>query len=104
LRSIDRKINEARYPYLFYPEVYLLDAGYRAFYAEHPECCDGKYTEMRNLQQSGGIDLNGGTTTTNICEEALHSSRKNWKRHKSTDFSNSIDSTNGKRSRSSSSF
>ena len=59
LRSIDRKINEARYPYLFYPEVYLLDAGYRTFYTEHPECCDGKYTEMRNLQQSGGIDLNG---------------------------------------------
>jgi hypothetical protein len=83
LRSIDRKINESRYPILFYPEVYLLDGGYRSFYANHPSRCDGKYVEMRDNKHSKGGD-------DSIVEEQLDQSRSKWKRHKSTDFAQNI--------------
>ena len=60
--------------------MYLLDGGYRSFYKDHPEHCDGAYVEMRDkLHSSGGDD--------SLCEGALDQSRKSWKRHKSTDFS-----------------
>ncbi|XP_046576860.1 M-phase inducer phosphatase 3-like [Haliotis rubra] len=39
LRSLDRKLNSDRYPFLFYPEVYLLDGGYKAFYEQHQRQC-----------------------------------------------------------------
>ena len=34
LRSEDRSIHEHAYPQLYYPEIYLLEGGYKAFY-EH---------------------------------------------------------------------
>ena len=38
LREMDRKFNE--YPLLFYPEVYLLEGGYKEFYGKFPEACE----------------------------------------------------------------
>ena len=32
MRETDRKINDDRYPSLIYPEIYLLEHGYRNFY------------------------------------------------------------------------
>ncbi|XP_071089308.1 M-phase inducer phosphatase-like [Haliotis cracherodii] len=40
LRRMDRKLNSDRYPFLFYPEVYLLDGGYKAFYEQHQNHCE----------------------------------------------------------------
>lgn len=40
LRSHDRLCNENAYPALHYPEIYLLDGGYKAFFESHPELCD----------------------------------------------------------------
>ena len=31
-RSEDRNIHEKSYPELYYPEIYLLEGGYKAFY------------------------------------------------------------------------
>lgn len=45
-RGIDRELNKDRYPELFYPSVYILDGGYKRFYAEHREMCEGGYTPM----------------------------------------------------------
>ena len=72
LRSVDRKINEMRYPTLFYPEVYLLDGGYKNFYRLHPEHCEPRgYVEMQDAR------------FVSRCEDDLSQSRKTWKRHKS---------------------
>ena len=71
LRSVDRKINEMRYPTLFYPDVYLLDGGYRNFYKSHPELCEPRgYVEMQDAR------------FVTQCEDDLSQSRKTWKRHK----------------------
>lgn len=43
-RNIDRDSNE--YPNLHYPEVYILDGGYRKFHSEHSDFCEGGYTTM----------------------------------------------------------
>ncbi|XP_067656514.1 M-phase inducer phosphatase-like [Haliotis asinina] len=40
LRNLDRKLNSESYPFLFYPEVYLLDGGYKAFYEQHQCQCE----------------------------------------------------------------
>jgi len=52
LRTKDRNINKDVYPGLFYPEVYLLQKGYKEFWTHHPDLCAGAYTEMDNPQFS----------------------------------------------------
>ncbi|CAG2221224.1 STG [Mytilus edulis] len=39
LRNKDREINAENYPHLTYPEVYLLEGGYKAFYPDHMILC-----------------------------------------------------------------
>jgi len=49
VRCSDRKINENNYPDLFYPEMYLLEGGYRQFFKEFPELCEPQgYVEMKD--------------------------------------------------------
>ncbi|XP_076439630.1 uncharacterized protein LOC143279469 [Babylonia areolata] len=40
LRSTDRKHNENCYPYLCHPEIYLLEGGYKEFYAKYTHLCE----------------------------------------------------------------
>ncbi|KAG9257987.1 rhodanese-like domain-containing protein [Emericellopsis atlantica] len=47
VRSEDRTMNAEFYPRLNYPDVYLLDGGYSAFFAEHRgRCFPPEYVEM----------------------------------------------------------
>jgi hypothetical protein len=43
LREVDRQINKNRYPVLFYPDVLILDGGYRQFHSCFPGDCEGGY-------------------------------------------------------------
>ncbi|KAL8675072.1 MAG: hypothetical protein Q9168_000555 [Polycauliona sp. 1 TL-2023] len=47
LRHKDRALNAHRYPLLTYPEVYILDGGYSAFFQDHRfRCSPQNYVEM----------------------------------------------------------
>ncbi|KAK9717726.1 m-phase inducer phosphatase, partial [Basidiobolus ranarum] len=49
LRSLDRELNAVNYPHLTYPELYVLDGGYRNFFAQsisRPHCVPQNYVEM----------------------------------------------------------
>lgn len=47
IRKTDRRLNQARYPALFFPEIYVLEGGYKQFYSEFGECCVPRnYVEM----------------------------------------------------------
>jgi len=45
-RNHDRIMNQQNYPFLFYPNIYILDGGYRSFYQQHPDFCEGEYVTM----------------------------------------------------------
>ena len=47
-RDHDRDLNSNRYPFLYYPEVYILDGGFKSFYEEHPSYCVGSYCRMHS--------------------------------------------------------
>jgi len=47
MRNQDRKIHAATYPDLYYPEVYLINKGYKNVFEKRPECCQPQtYTRM----------------------------------------------------------
>lgn len=47
LRNEDRQKNSMCYPYLDYPEMYLLDGGYCKFFSQHSRLCvPSKYRSM----------------------------------------------------------
>ncbi|KAK9767785.1 m-phase inducer phosphatase [Basidiobolus ranarum] len=49
LRTLDRELNAVNYPHLSYPELYVLDGGYRNFFAQNagkPHCVPQNYVEM----------------------------------------------------------
>ena len=49
-REYDRNTNRTRYPFLFYPNVFLLEGGYNKFFSIHPELCDGGYVPMKVMK------------------------------------------------------
>jgi rhodanese-related sulfurtransferase len=56
-RDHDREINKNRYPFLHYPDVYILDGGYKNFYETYPSLCEGKYVRMHSDEniQNGNL-------------------------------------------------
>lgn len=40
LRSLDRDMNRDCYPFLHYPELYVVEGGYKAFFSTFKELCD----------------------------------------------------------------
>jgi hypothetical protein len=49
VRANDRKLNEPNYPELYYPEMYLLEGGYKQFFKDFPHLCEPQgYVEMKD--------------------------------------------------------
>lgn len=47
IRHVDRTHNISQYPKLSYPEMYILEGGYSAFFSEHRDrCFPQNYVEM----------------------------------------------------------
>ncbi|CAC5380780.1 STG [Mytilus coruscus] len=56
LRSKDRELNKENYPALNYPEVYLLDDGYKSFFNEKSTYCDPiSYKPMIHSEHSSDL-------------------------------------------------
>ena len=54
IREIDSELN---YPNLQYPNIYVLDGGYKRFYEEFPDYCDGGYISMSSEPYKSNGDL-----------------------------------------------
>ncbi|KAL2270275.1 hypothetical protein VTJ83DRAFT_2459 [Remersonia thermophila] len=66
VRARDRNENAAQYPKLYYPEIYILDGGYSAFFAEHRgRCSPQAYVEMNAAEH------------VNTCEREMGRLRQN---------------------------
>lgn len=58
LREIDRSVNENIFPTLYFPEIYLLEGGYKAFYETYPELCTPRnYVRMRDKKYTKDLKL-----------------------------------------------
>ncbi len=50
---MDRQLNEHSYPNLYYPELYLLEGGYKNFYEQFKlYCCPQSYKPMLHVDHS----------------------------------------------------
>ncbi|GAA5920671.1 hypothetical protein JCM1841_002887 [Sporobolomyces salmonicolor] len=58
LRNVDRLRNHAAYPKVHYPEVYILQGGYEAFYKAYPERCVGDYVVMDHPEHDAKRTVN----------------------------------------------
>ncbi|BGP13823.1 hypothetical protein JCM10213_006343 [Rhodosporidiobolus nylandii] len=58
LRNQDRLKNFAAYPNIHYPEVYILQGGYEAFYKAYPERCVGGYVVMDHPEHDAKRSVN----------------------------------------------
>ncbi|KAL2137017.1 hypothetical protein VTI74DRAFT_10493 [Chaetomium olivicolor] len=66
IRAEDRKVNAEFYPRLTYPEIYILDGGYSAFFSEHRQrCYPQAYVEMNAAEH------------VNTCEREMGRLRQN---------------------------
>lgn len=56
LRAEDRKSNKECYPCLYYPEMYLLEGGYKAFFENHKSLCEPQlYKQMLHKDHSDDL-------------------------------------------------
>jgi hypothetical protein len=46
LRAHDRNIHKTCYPMLHYPQVFVIEGGYRDFYEKYPDLCSEHYVPM----------------------------------------------------------
>ncbi|KAF8796612.1 M-phase inducer phosphatase-like [Argiope bruennichi] len=53
LRKKDREMNQGNYPRLEYPELYILEGGYKAFYKDHKEFCEPQDYKPMNHKDHG---------------------------------------------------
>lgn len=56
LREMDRTANKEHYPALHFPEMYLLEGGYKSFYEKYPELCTPR-EYVRMLDPNHAEDL-----------------------------------------------
>jgi len=75
-RAFDRDMNKADYPHLFYPKVFILDGGYKQFYSEFSQYCEGGYTPMLDEQYRLSGDLARATSEFREGVEKLFQSKQ----------------------------
>jgi rhodanese-related sulfurtransferase len=60
LRRLDREQNMSSYPGLYYPEMYVIEGGYKAFFNQFRELCDPQnYKPMRGPEYRSSKEFDG---------------------------------------------
>ncbi|EGW31314.1 uncharacterized protein SPAPADRAFT_61885 [Spathaspora passalidarum NRRL Y-27907] len=68
LRKCDRMANSELYPYLTYPDIVILESGYKGFFMKYPYLCHPQgYVEMKDLNHESN------------CADQLHKVRQDSK-------------------------
>ncbi|RLV93818.1 M-phase inducer phosphatase [Spathaspora sp. JA1] len=84
LRKCDRMANSHLYPYLTYPDIVVLEQGYKTFFMKYPYLCDPQdYVEMKDLNHESN------------CADQLHKVRQDSKLVRAKSFANSTTSLFG---------
>lgn len=69
LRTCDRNVNQDNYPHLDYPDILILEGGYKSFFDRKPSrCYPQRYVEMNDDKHK------------NVCEKELDRFRRDLKR------------------------
>ncbi|KAL3864434.1 hypothetical protein ACJMK2_006118 [Sinanodonta woodiana] len=77
LRSEDRELHKENYPQLSYPEVYLLDSGYKAFFESYKELCEpDNYTPMLNNDNAEDLRHFRVASKSSAAKKKRHQSRQ----------------------------
>lgn len=71
LRKVDRYINYPRYPFVFYPHVYVMLGGYAAFHSRYPELCEPQ-SYLKMLEKGYKSELNYYSRVTKHVSKACH--------------------------------
>ena len=71
-RQIDRFFNTNHYPNLFYPKIYILDGGFKLFFKNYSQFCEGFYLPMSNKEN---IDLGNLTKENNRFNNEVQKSK-----------------------------
>ena len=75
-RDHDRDLNSNRYPYLYYPEVYILDDGFKGFYEQHQDYCVGSYLRMHSDENINNGNLQHYNTLFKDEVEKVHEAKR----------------------------
>lgn len=67
IRRTDRKINECKYPLICYPELYLLENGYKEFYENYPVSLQIFASQLRSVSLTKSATLSLCITCTSRC-------------------------------------
>ncbi|KAL6076575.1 M-phase inducer phosphatase 1 [Balamuthia mandrillaris] len=86
LRSWDRKEHADCYPKLYYPELYVLEGGYKKFFQEHPTYCDPQaYVPMRDKRFNKEMKDSMSTVRRTQSKKALSQRTRSWSLSASSD-------------------
>lgn len=74
LRQADRDANKDTYPCLNFPEMYLLEGGYKAFYESHADLCQPQsYMEMLHTEYTNELKFyRGKAKSLKHCKTSKH--------------------------------
>ena len=75
-RDHDRNLNQNRYPHVYYPEVYILDGGFKDFYEQHQKYCIGNYMRMHNDENINNGNLQHYNTLFKDEVEKVHEAKR----------------------------
>lgn len=68
---MDRMLNGANYPALYFPEIYIMDGGYKNFFEQFTHRCDppGQYMPMRNPHYKEELKFHQRMKHTNLASQ-----------------------------------